>query len=121
LLQGYNKDEGSFDDLKDLIWPKTYFMYYGHNLDLNVTESEKSNNNGGDLKVKVIDIRDACCLISAGADKQLEELASGEQVELIISLDVGEEMLSEVTEKENCQILETKTEGDIIRASVKKK
>lgn len=71
--------------------------------------------------MKVLDIRDACCLISAGADKKLKQLASGEEVELIISTDVGEEMLSEVVQVENCEILETKIEGDIIRAVVKKK
>ena len=71
--------------------------------------------------MKVIDIRDACCLVSAGLDKKLRELTSGEQVEVIISTDVGEEMLSNVAQKENCEILETKIEGDIICAIAKKK
>ena len=71
--------------------------------------------------MKVIDIRDACCLVSAGLDKKLRELTSGEQVEVIISTDVGEEMLSNVAQKENCEILETKIEVDIICAIAKKK
>lgn len=71
--------------------------------------------------MKVIDIRDACCLVSAGLDKKLRQLTSGEQVELIISTDVGKEMLSNIAQKENCEILETKIEGDIIRAVAKKK
>lgn len=72
-------------------------------------------------KMKVIDIRDACCLVSAGLDKKLRQLTSGEQVEVVISTDVGEEMLSNVAQKENCEISETKIEGDIIRAVAKKK
>lgn len=71
--------------------------------------------------MKVIDIRDACCLISAGLDKQISQLTCGEQAEVIISTDVGKEMLSDVVEKESCEILETKIEGNIIRAIVKKK
>lgn len=71
--------------------------------------------------MKAIDIRDACCLVSAGLDKKLRQLTSGEQVEIIISMDVGEEMLSNVAQKENCEILESKIEGDIIRAVAKKK
>jgi len=72
-------------------------------------------------KMKVVDIRDACCLISAGLDKHLKQLTSGEKVEIIFSTDVGEEMLLDVAKKENCEILETKIEGDIIRAVAKKK
>ena len=71
--------------------------------------------------MKVIDIRDACCLVTAGLDKELRQLSCDEQVEIIISTDVGEEMLSSVAEKEGCEILETKAEGETIRASVKKK
>ncbi|MFH1684325.1 MAG: sulfurtransferase TusA family protein [Candidatus Margulisiibacteriota bacterium] len=71
--------------------------------------------------MKTIDIRNACCLVSAGLDKKLRELPSGEQVEVIIGTDVGEEMLSNVAQKENCEILETEIEGDIIRAVAKKK
>ena len=71
--------------------------------------------------MKVIDIRDACCLISAGFDKKLRELTSGEQIEIIIGKDVGEEMLSNVAQKEGCEILETKIEEEVIRAVAKKK
>jgi len=71
--------------------------------------------------MKIIDIRDACCLVSAGLDKQLRQLTCGEQVEIIISTDVGEEMLSNVAEKEGCEILEPRIEGDIIRAVARKK
>ena len=71
--------------------------------------------------MKTIDIREACCLASAGLDKKLRELTSGEQAEVIISTDVGEKMLLNVAQKENCEISETKIEGDIIRAVAKKK
>jgi len=36
-------------------------------------------------------------------------------------MDVGEEMLSNVAEKEGCEILEPRIEGDIIRAVARKK
>lgn len=71
--------------------------------------------------MKVIDIHDACCLVSAGLDKQLRKLSSGDQVEVIISTDVGEEMLSSVATKEGCDVLGTKAEEETIRAVVRKK
>lgn len=71
--------------------------------------------------MEVIDIRDACCLVSAGLDRKLRVLPSGEQVEVIISTDVGEEMLLSVAKKENCEVLQSKVEEETIRAVVKKK
>ena len=70
--------------------------------------------------MKSIDIRDACCLDSASLDKKLRQLTSGEKIEIIISTDIGEEMLLNVAKKEGCEILETKTEGKILRAIAKK-
>jgi len=70
--------------------------------------------------MKSIDIRNACCLVSAGLDEKLRQLPSGEKVEIIISKDIGEKMLLEVVKKEGCEILESKTEGKILRAIAKK-
>lgn len=49
--------------------------------------------------MKSIDIRNACCLASAGLDEKLRQLTSGEKVGIIVSKDVGEEMLLEVAKK----------------------
>lgn len=70
--------------------------------------------------MKSIDIRNACCLASAGLDEKLGQLTSGEKVEIIVSKDIVEEMLLEVAKKEGCEILETETEGKILRAIAKK-
>ncbi len=70
--------------------------------------------------MKTIDIRNACCLVSAGLDKKLRQLSSGKKVEIIVSTDIGEEMLLDMTKKEGCEILETKTDGKILRAIAKK-
>jgi TusA-related sulfurtransferase len=71
--------------------------------------------------MKVIDIREACCLISAGLDKQLKQLSPGEEVEVIISGDIGAEMLSDVAKREGCEIVQIESGGEIIRAVAKKR
>lgn len=70
--------------------------------------------------MKTIDIRDACCLATAGLDKKLQQLTLDEKVEIIISTAVGEKMLLDVAKKEGCKILETKTEGEVISVIAKK-
>jgi len=70
--------------------------------------------------MKSIDIRNACCLASAGLDEKLRQLTFGEEVEIIVSKDVGEEMLLEMAKKEGCEILETRREEKTIHAIAKK-
>ena len=67
-----------------------------------------------------IDIRNACCLASAGLDEKLRQLTPGEKVEIIVSKDIGEEKLLGAAKKEGCEILEIKTEGKILRVIAKK-
>lgn len=69
--------------------------------------------------MKSIDIRDACCLASAGLDKKLQQLAPDEKVEIIVSTNM-KEMLLDVAKKEGYEIVETKTEGKASRVIGKK-
>lgn len=71
--------------------------------------------------MKSIDICNGRCLVSAGLDEKLRRLTFGEKVEIVVGNDTGEEMLLEVARKEGCEILETKTDGKILRVIVKKR
>lgn len=61
--------------------------------------------------MKIIDIRNACCLDSAGLDEKLRRLTSGEKVEIIVSEDIEEEMLLDMAKKEGCEVLKKQREA----------
>jgi len=75
---------------------------------------------GSSEKVEVFDVRGACCLETAGLGKKLNELPSGEILEVVMDKSM-KEMAGKIVERENCEVVEVVDEGEVTHLKTRKK
>lgn len=71
-------------------------------------------------ELELMDARGACCLTTAGVEGRLEDLESGEILE--VALDEGMyDALGKLAEQQYCEVLESKKENKTVRVRLQKK